>query len=421
MATPTQTLSPPAPDAALRSPLGSVLTFTFLNSLGTGAVTSGLYFLTDAAFGFGVWKNFVLGAVMGGTYIIGALAAGPLTRRLAARSSPITSRALVLWLMVALAGLCVLPLGCGLITGQRPAPEWSVWVFGIAYLPLTGLLWPFVEAYLSGGRRGSDLRAATGRFNVVWSLALVVSYWAMSPLLERNALLVILALGAVHLIALLPGWRMGPEPGRHLADAHEPHPPAYVGLLATFRVLLPTSYLVLAALAPYLPRVMDQLGIPLAWQTPLASAWLIARVGVFLLFERWHGWHGRWWVPIAATVVLLASFAAVVLSPLAGEGGRIVLTLGLLALGGAQAVIYLASLYYVLEVGNAEVDAGGTHEALIGVGYTLGPALGVLAVLAVGADSPHLHTLLLSLVAGLAVATSAFAGVRAHRMTRSYL
>jgi hypothetical protein len=36
-------------------------------------------------------------------------------------------------------------------------------------------------------------------------------------------------------------------------------------------------------------------------------------------------------------------------------------------------VVYYAALYYAMSVGRAEVDAGGTHEALIGVGYTIGP------------------------------------------------
>jgi hypothetical protein len=38
---------------------------------------------------------------------------------------------------------------------------------------------------------------------------------------------------------------------------------------------------------------------------------------------------------------------------------------------------YTASLYYALVVKNASVDAGGAHEALIGLGFVFGPAAGL--------------------------------------------
>ena len=39
---------------------------------------------------------------------------------------------------------------------------------------------------------------------------------------------------------------------------------------------------------------------------------------------------------------------------------------------------YTASLYYALVVKNASVDAGGAHEALIGLGFVLGPVAGLV-------------------------------------------
>jgi hypothetical protein len=46
-------------------------------------------------------------------------------------------------------------------------------------------------------------------------------------------------------------------------------------------------------------------------------------------------------------------------------------------------MVYFSALYYAMSVGHAQVDAGGTHEALIGSGYTIGP-LAVLGGLALG-------------------------------------
>ncbi len=404
-----------------RSPLGSVLAFTFLNSLGTGAVTTGLFFLTKAAFDFGPIKNFLLAALMGAAYIAGAAGAAPGLRLLARRSSRVSTRGVVATLMLALAALCALPLAAGVVTGIKPAPEWSAWVFGLVYLPLTGILWPIVESYLSGGRRGQGLRKATGAFNICWSGALVVAYWAMAPLLEGRALLVILGLGVIHLICLPIGWRMGQEPGRHLEEDHEPHPGNYPALLRVFRILLPMSYVVLASLAPYLPDALDRLGVAPLWAPVVASIWLLTRVLTFWGLERWQGWHGRWSIPVVATTLLLLGFALAVLSPLFGPMtesglglGLPAMVLGLIVFGIAHATIYCGALYYGLEVGQAQVDAGGWHEALIGVGYTAGPLLGLGVALILGPNHPTFQPALLGIVAGVALVLSLAAATQAH-------
>ena len=41
---------------------------------------------------------------------------------------------------------------------------------------------------------------------------------------------------------------------------------------------------------------------------------------------------------------------------------------------------YYAALYYAMSVGRAKVDAGGTHEALIGGGYMFGPLVGLMTL-----------------------------------------
>jgi hypothetical protein len=52
---------------------------------------------------------------------------------------------------------------------------------------------------------------------------------------------------------------------------------------------------------------------------------------------------------------------------------------GLVAFGAGHGILYFASLYYAMAVGGAEVDAGGTFEALIGAGYVVGPLAGLAA------------------------------------------
>ena len=50
----------------------------------------------------------------------------------------------------------------------------------------------------------------------------------------------------------------------------------------------------------------------------------------------------------------------------------------LFGLGAGQ--IYCAAFYYAMVSKNASVDAGGGHESVVGLGFTLGPAVGLLAV-----------------------------------------
>lgn len=374
--------------SAGRSPLWAVLAFTFLGSMGTGVVTSGIYFMTKHAYGFSVAANYMLGLALGVTYTAAALGAGPLLEWV--RRARVSTRAALLWILTLMGVVCLLPLGARLLSPDGAPAVWPIWVLILVYSPLTGLHWPLVESFLSGGRSGAALRSAIGRFNITWSSALVVGMWGIGPLVETRAAEGIALLGLVHFGTIPVIFWMGAEPGRHLEDEHEPHPAVYRQLLVVFRVLLPASYVVSTALQPYLPSALTRLGVSSQWQAPLAATWTAARMGTFLLLERWQGWHGRWYPAVGGVVLMVSGFALAVLAPQAGEvagtgAGLAMMLLGLAVFGVGMATIYAGALYYAMEVGRAEVSAGGMHEALIGVGYTLGPVCGLAAAGAVKA------------------------------------
>lgn len=384
---PTTPLLPPGPAA-----LSIVLSLTFINSLGTGAVTNGVYFISKQSLGFGSQANFMLGTALGLTYIVGALGAGPALRKLAERPNGVSHRHVLLGLMLALGLLCFLPWlaikPVQTTDGQTAAASgaWALWVFTLIYSPLTGAMWPIIESYLSGGRHGSNLRRSIGRFNICWACAIPVAYWGMAPLMENHSLLTLNALGVFHLMSIWFVCRLPRDPTSHDPDTYQQHPISYNALLALCRVLLPTSYVVFSVWSPYQPTAIAALGVATAWHTPLAGTWHLSRVLVFVIMERWQGWHGRWWLPLAGAVAMLVGFVGSVLAPSAGDQGQTLgialLIISLVAFGGGMGAIYAAALYYAMTVGKAQVDAGGTHEALIGVGYTLGPVLGLGAAVA---------------------------------------
>ena len=278
-------------------------------------------------------------------------------------------------MLIVIGCVCFLPM-----LAQWYAPhllEAALWVLILVFSPMTGILWPIVEGYISGGRREKALRSAVGRFNIVWSGALVVAFWGMAPLLREHPFIILALLGVAHFLMLTLLIWFPKYPPRHLDMEHEPVPPVYTRLLTLFRVQLIASYIVLSTLSPLLPIVEDKLGVAVHWKTPIASAWLTSRVLVFFLLERWHGWHGRWAMPWAGLGLMLLGFAACMLSPMFNGAGTPVLIVALAITGCGIAITYYGALYYAMAVGNSEVDAGGKHEAMIGMGYTLGPLMGL--------------------------------------------
>lgn len=398
--------------------LTPVLLITLLNSVGTGVVQNGIYFITREAYGFGPLRNYALGAVLGVAYIAGALGAGRIVEGLRRRLS-FSSRTTLAWTIAALGLLCPVPL----LAEGLGAGEWTIWPMIVLYSAASGVLWPLIESYVSGGRWGHELRRAISTWNVVWSSAVLLAFWAMPPLMATSPLAIVALLGLVQGGSALIVLRLPKDPAAHDHETAEPHPAVYERLLTAFRLLLPTSYLVLCTLSPYLPEAVARLGVSAAWATPLASVWLAARVGTFVLMGRLKGWHGRWLPAIQGATLMLVGFGVTVLAPRLAEGwvGLALLALGLACFGTGMATIYSAALYYAMTVGKAAVGAGGTHETLIGLGYTLGPGLGLASAAAVEAGmltQDQFEPTLLTGIGLVAVLVCVEVARRVHRNTR---
>jgi hypothetical protein len=399
--------------------LFAVLAFTFLNSLGTGLVTNGVFFLTTNYYKFTQAENYLVGVVMGLTYIVAAATAGRLVKRLQLAFPALSTRGVLTLLMFAMGAITLVPVLATNIIGTagdftshggdaRPS-AWPIWMVIVTYIPLTGILWPLTESYLSGGKSGPTLRRDTGIFNIVWSGSVLLAVFGLSPLIEHHAMKCFIALTVVHLGvgALLPIF-FSPAPAPHLHGEHEPHPPVYNQLLITFRWLLPLAYVITSVLGPYLPSAMLALKVEPRHQPLIAGAWLLPRMLTFAAVRYTNGWHGSWAMPVLGTSLLIGGFTLAVLSPLgtrlnfSNDQCILLMIAGLFCFGVGNALIYAGALYYAMEVGAAEVDAGGTHEALIGVGYLVGPLCGLLPTLAVmngWLSADNFQTAVLSMVA----------------------
>ena len=83
-------------------------------------------------------------------------------------------------------------------------------------------------------------------------------------------------------------------------------------------------------------------------------------------------------------MMMIASFAALLL-----VSNLALIVMAQLAFGLAVGLIYYSSLFYSMDVGQeTQGEHGGFHEALIGVGIFLGPAVGA-STLQLAGDVPH--------------------------------
>lgn len=399
--------------------------FTFFNSVGGMTVTSsGLFFLTKQGYHFSDTMNALLGVLLGAMYIVGAKLASRVPAALKAAIPGLSQRGVLRIFMVALGVLCAVPMLAQQLDTDPVHPNtWPIWTIVLLYTPITGMLWPIVESYISGGRSATKLRRTIGLWNIVWSSSGIFASFLVAPLVEKHATLVLVCVGLGHLVAAGLLWVFSPQPAAHAEGEHEPHPEVYARLLVTFRMLLPMSYVVCSALGPYLPRAASELHVPAQFQALIAVAWLFPRVCGFLIMRGWQGWHGRWFVPILGGAVLVGGFSvAISATSLPPAFGLAALIGGLAFFGLGMAVIYAGAIYYAMEVGHADVDAGGTHEALIGVGYMAGPAFGLFAGLAASHDMlapKHQDNVVLLAVLVVALATAGAVVWRVVKQSRA--
>jgi len=356
------------------------LVLTALLSTAGGVVGHGIYFLTRSAYAFDDRDALLLALATFLLYVPGALLAGPLGRRMGARAA------------MQLANL--VSMGATVRLGSTP-PVWGLWVGAAVYNGAAGLTWPMLEGYVSRG--GGDMHRAIGRFNLTWSLALAPALWLVAAI-GHDLRLTFGVLFAFHLaLALVIRGLPSNPPAHGEARAAAEVPATYPGLLRRSRTLLPVSYLLLYALSPLLPGVWASLGVAGALGAALSSTWMLARFGLFVVFTRNGAWRGRVGTLVAGVTALVSGFALTL-----GSGSVPAVLAGLVLFGAGHGAVYFCALYYGMSVGKGEVDSGGAHEAIIGMGYLAGPALGLLG-LATGVPPVHAVGALatVGLVAGL--------------------
>ena len=319
--------------------------------------------MTAEHYRFSPERNLVLAILMGGVYAIGARFIGALLGAVAPRTG----------LLGALGGWAAV----GLLPVLFPQSEPVLWLSALLGTAGSASTWPIVESYLTAGRHGPAMRAALGRFNTTWAPATAVPLLGM-PFIARVGITwtigcsAIVNLAAIVVVVLY----FPPAPGRarrrggaRRDRTRVPAAPA-LGLAAPAAQL---RHLGDAGAAAPPPARRGGAGIIAPTSTSaVAALWMVARFVTLGTMWRTGGWHGRWETLAAGAVALVGGLALVLLSP-----SLVGIVIGLLLYGTGMGLTYYASIYYSMAVGHAAVEAGGNFEALIGVGYCVGPFLGV--------------------------------------------
>lgn len=382
------------------TPLYKVLVATFLASVSGGAFWSAIFFVTANAFAFSAERNLALASMMGVAYTLGASFSGWVVRKLSKWMSP---RSVVIAALLSWAAFACIPLG---IAPTQPA---AVWVAALGGSLTSSVVWPIMESYMSAGRHGASMRRAVGRFNLTWTPAVAVPLLFM-PLVARWNVLATVALCAVfNALSCLAVRTFSAQPGHH--DAHSSSQAVganYVFLARATMWMLPVSYAISSILSPVLPSRLSDLHVPASVAPLWAATWMLTRFVALGVLWQSSFWHGRWWPLLCGAASLLCGAALVLMAPVAW-----VCALGLACFGCGLGIVYYASLYYSLAVGQAQVDAGGKFEALVGLGYIVGPGLGLAGF----AFEPHISANVVTL--GLCLLGSALACIGPLRAFRA--
>lgn len=354
-----------------------------LGALATAYYFNYLFFYMEKHFGFGNRNNFFITASYGFFYVFAAWYAGNISRK----------HGYFQLLRIGFAGMAISMVFGGLIpyvfgfSRAAIAAEFVVVVFWTISMCFT---WPMLQALLSRGQSPRKIPRTAGIYNIVWATGAAVAYLTGGALLQwfGGEFLVFWLPAGLHLLQLVLLARcqrieMADSASTALSEVSDgtlpalnPRPIAKARNFLTLAwIANPFAYIAIYGIVPVVPKLAERLGMSAATAGLVCSVWFWTRLGAFVWFWLWPGWHYRFRWLLAAFVTLIGSFAVILL------GSQIwTLIVAQIVFGLAVGLIYYSSLYYSMDTGASGGKQGGIHEAAIGLGIFLGPATGITAL-----------------------------------------
>ena len=350
-----------------------------LEGLNTFATTYYLYYLffyMHAKFGFGRLENLALAALNGFVYAFAAIYGGRFAQKRgyfpALRFGFSTT-------------------AFALIAGS--AIESSIGQVCVMILATIGICftWPALEALACEREPIGRLQRIVGIYNLVWAGGGALAYFSGGAMLEkwglRSMFLVPAAINIIQLVFM--SWiekraetgeeivhRPSPDISSIFIDQQKKHssvsPKTFLRIAW---VANPCAYIAISTAVPLIPSLAEQLRLSPMFAGFFCSIWLFARALSFWILWLWTGWHYRFrWLAISYAIMAVC-FALILIVPTFWA-----LSVAQMFFGLALGLIYYSSLFYSMDVGSTKGEHGGIHEAAIGAGNFIGPAVGAAAV-----------------------------------------
>ncbi|MBA4392285.1 MAG: hypothetical protein C0407_01915 [Desulfobacca sp.] len=254
------------------------------------------------------------------------------------------------------------------------------WTIGICFT------WPALEALISE-RAGHRLADCVGLYNVTWAAGGAVGYFTTGLLLETLGmpslfwLPILLSVAEIIILTYGSTQRLKESSTEGLEMSHKPpvsliaRPEENPLFLRIAWFANPFSYVAINTVIPLIPSLAEKLGLTTGKAGIICSFWMFARLFAFAILWPWTRWHYSFkWLAGAFLLMIAAFFGFLMASSIP------LLIISEVCFGASIGLIYYSSLYYAMNVSKGRSTNAGIHEAVIGVGLFMGPAIGALAL-----------------------------------------
>jgi predicted MFS family arabinose efflux permease len=324
-------------------------------------------------FGFDNKHNLALAALLGFVYALAAWQAGKFAQR----------RGYFFALKVGFSIMAV-SLAAGIFLNSALGQ-----IFAAACVTIgMCFIWPTLEALVSDGETAAQLPRVVGVYNVVWAVTNASAFFIGGTLIEKFGFKIILALPlAIVLLQLaFVFWlqRRAAEMARAAIEKpvttlpSEPHQPASLKAKTFLKMAWlanPFAYIAINTLIAVIPGIAHKFDLSPMLAGFICSLWCFVRLGTFIALWHWPDWHYKFRWLVTAFAILITSFATILTAP-----NLVVLISAQIFFGAAIGLIYYSSLFYSMDAGDSKGEHGGIHEAAIGLGNCVGPAIGAAAL-----------------------------------------
>ncbi len=353
----------------------SIFMLEGLNSFGTVFYFNYLYFWMRDEFGFGNKRNLALASSLGLVYAFAAWQTGKFAQR---RGYFAALKTGYIMMGVSFVG--------GLMLSMFWNTAWGHIFTAIAVTLGMCFIWPTLEAFTSEGERPKDLPRVLGIYNVVWAITAAFAYFSGGSFIHMFGYQIIFTLPLVVVLIMLglTFWLQSHanEMAREKSEVamplepHQPVSPHAKVFLKMAWLANPFAYIAIQTLIAVIPGIAAKFHLSPMMAGFACTLWYFVRMVAFVVLWHWTAWHYRFRWLVAAFIVLIASFATILMAP-----NLVVLVAAQLFLGGALGLIYYSSLFYSMDAGgDTQGEHGGIHEAAIGMGNCIGPAVGALSL-----------------------------------------